>query len=280
MATRWQQLGAFVAEADKITDDRLRLFYRAGGRWLVVLLDQLGYPHDHDPAVVRNHLLMPSFKDRCTQQGIACGAWFNGWAGGPLNWTAAQQAEQIEALVRRWNLGPVVLDLEAPYMFPGGRPQELPRLVWEVRQRLKTRAVGVSTNSLNDSMIWNGGELGPAASLRRLGVAVLPQTYGPPLYTSDWMNAAPLMRWLKANGMNDNFHDPTFRGGRAVALSSVKPTLEATGMEGCDLAAELESVAAAKQYGFKFGISLYTLEGAPDSDFPLLAARRGSLFLA
>lgn len=279
MTTRWQQLGAFVVDASAVSNDRLQQFYSSGGRWVVVLLAQLGYPDDHDPAVVQNLGLIDQFRVRCLQHGIACGGWFNGWAGGDQGTTALQDAEKVATITRNRNLGPVVLDCETPYSWPNGHPDELPKLVAATRAKLPGRSIGVSTIYPNDAAIWNGGSLGVAKSMRRLNVAMLPQSYNAPVYGgAQWMNPALTFQWLKAHGMEGNFRDDSYENKRAVGLSQIHPTVETTGLEGADLAGELQQLHQAKAYGFTFGFSIYTLEAAPDSDFALLAATRGTLF--
>jgi hypothetical protein len=59
----------------------------------------------------------------------------------------------------------------------------------------------------------------------------------------------------------------------------VHPTLEVTGLEGADLQSGLQKLQAAKSQGFSKGLSLYTLEVCPDSDFDLLKSVRGVLYV-
>lgn len=285
MATRFQQLGAFVGSSAKISDDQLAAFSDAGGRWVVVLLAQLGYPDGHDPDCVSNLAGIESFKNRCADHQIACGGWFNGWVGGQLpdlpegglGTTALQDAEQVVGIVHTRGLpGPVMLDLESPYK---QRPQELPVLVSECRRLMPTRGIAVSTNEPNDSMIWNGGNLGYSKSLRRLGVRFAPQWYNSPNYGGMWMHANETMQWLKDSGNQDNFYDPTSPSNRAVPLSYVHGTLEVTGLEGSDLTPELNELQAAKASGYTTGFSIYMLENAQPNDFSLLKQQRGNLFL-
>lgn len=278
MSTRYQQLGGFVASTAAVPDARLRAFYAAGGRYVVVLLAQLGYPDDHDPAVAANLADIGRFRSACVSAGLACGGWFNGWAGGDLHTTADQDADHVAAIVRRYNLGPVFLDCELAYK---ENPQELPKLTAAVRSRLATRALFVSTNEPNDSMIWNGGSLGRGASMWALGVRLAPQWYGSsPVYAgSMWMHPDQTMQWLKQHGMEDNFHDPLAPQQRAVPLSWTKGTLEVTGLEAANLAAGIAEVHAAKQFGYDYGLSVYTIDSMPDTDLALLAAERGRLFL-
>jgi hypothetical protein len=281
VATRFQQLGAFVQNVENLTDDQLVRFSVAGGKWIVVLLAQLGYPDDHDPSCVSNLAHIEALKARCVQFGISVGGWFNGWAGGILNHTAYQDAQQVADIVHQHNLGPVCLDLEAAYQWPGGIVSALPPLLAGVRLRLPARSIFVSSNSPNDSFLWNGGPR-YAGCMYRLGIRLAPQWYNSPPYgqrSNPWTTPDLTMEWLQAHGMEDNFRDPMAPGQRAVPLSFVHGTLEVTGLEGADLAGELHDLREAQaHYGYTKGFSIYTLESTPVDDFKLLAAERGHLF--
>lgn len=274
-----------MQDATALSDERLDDFQRVGGRWVAVLLAQLGYPPSHDPAVTRNLAVIDSLRSRCEARKLACGVWANGWAGGVQGTTAEEDAATVAALVHSHDLGPVVLDCEEAYHFPGGDPAALPRLLWAVRKLIPTRSVLVSTNEPNDSMIWNGGSIaqglpGPKGACFPLGVRMAPQWYftSPHYPDSPWLDPVRTMAWLQQNGNVDNFF---YAGGpdhRAVPLSWVHGTLEATGVEGSDLAAGLARMIEAKQHGLQPGMSVYTLEAMPDDDLPRLAAARGKLF--
>lgn len=282
MATRWQQLGAFVNNIDGVTDQHMIDFARIGGKWIVPLLVQLGYSDDHDPSCVNNMNGLEAFKARCEHFGISCGGWFNGWAGGEQGTSAAQDAEKVASIVRAHNLGPIVLDLEAAYQHPGGSPGELPKLIYELRSRIKTREIAVSTNSPNDSMMWNGHAVYPdyRASMRRLNIKLLPQWYNSPNYGQGvWMTPHQTMQWIQAHGMEDNWFDPTYINERAIPMSFVHGTLEVTGLEGSDLAGEIDSLKQAKQFGYSFGFSVYVLEKMPYEDFQKIEQQKGKLYL-
>ena len=276
MATRWQQLGGFVGEGFDLSYEQLEDFHRVGGRWIAVLLAQLGYPYDHDPACTRNVAALLHIKEWCQQLGIACGGWFVGWAGGELNQSPAEDAEQVRRMVQGFNLGPVILNCENAYQ---NYPQELPKLLYETRLRLKTRSIGVSTNSPNDSLIWNGGLLGHKACCHALSIKMLPQWYSSPNYSGPWFHPDLNMAWLKDHGMEDNFYCSVRKNHRAVAQSEVHGTLEVTGLEGSSLAISLAELNAATQYGFTKGFSVYLLESMPHEDFGRLASVAGKLFL-
>lgn len=275
--TRFQQLGAFVNNIDRVGDDKLHAFASIGGKWIVPLLAQLGYPDDHDPSCVKNLEELDSFKSRCDVLKIAVGGWFNGWAGGELGTTAAEDAAKIAQLAKSKNLGPMVLDLEAAYKY---NPQELPMLCYELRQLVKTRGIAVSTNEPNDAMLWNGGATGVKASMRKLDIRVMPQWYNAPAYgQGTWMQPDQTMEFMFKHGMEDNFYDSAAKNKRAVPLSFVHGTLEVTGLEGADLAGELAALERAKAFGYSVGLSVYTLETMPDSDYNLLAIHRNKLYL-
>lgn len=275
MATRFQQLGAFVIQTGDVSDDRLDHFAAIGGKWIVPVLAQLGYPADHDPDCVHNLAGIEAFKRRCSDRGISCGGWFNGWNGGELHTNPSQDAQQVADIVKPHNLGPIVLDLESAYQ---GNPTALPALIYEVRRRIITREIVVSTNSPNDSMPWNGHALWGdyRGSMRRLNVKLAPQWYP---WMGQWGSPVQTMQWIQAHGTEDNFHDPTYANQRAVALSMIHGTLEATGVEGAALAPQLVELEQARAYGYTTGLSLYVLEQAPDSDLDLIAQHRGRLYL-
>lgn len=275
---RFQQLGAFVAVGQNLTDQQLASFAAAGGRWIVVLVAQLGYPDDHDPSAQWNLGNIESLKGRAARYGISTGGWFNGWVGGIQGTTPTQDAQKIADIVHAHNLGPVVLDLESPYR---AQPQAFAELILQTRRLLPTRGLGVSTNEPNDSLIYNGGLFGIGASLRRLGVKLLPQWYNAPAYgQGTWMRPDSTMEWIVAHGFEDNWFDPFWVNRRAVPLSGVHGTLEVTGLEGADLAAEISEMRRAKtNFNYTPGMSIYTLETTPPGDFYLLSLLRGYLFL-
>lgn len=276
MATRWQQLGGFVGAAENLSYQQLEKFRNVGGRWIVVLVDQVGYAWNHDPAVVHNIARLFELQQWCEELGVALGGWFNCWAGGELHLTPADEADEIARKVKGFNLMPVVLNCEYAYK---RKPQALPQLLSEVRKRITTRSIGISTNEPNDSLIWNGGSLGYLKSCWNLNIRMQPQWYyAPPYMNSMWHRADQTMEWLKSYGMIDNFYDFTAPADRAVPLSYVHGTVEVTGLEGADMAASIEELKRAKQYGYTTGFQIYLLEQMPQSDFDLLASVRGILF--
>lgn len=270
--TRFQQLGAFVNDWNAMSEAQLQRFADAGGKWIVPLLAQLGYPDDHDPICVSNLSHIDGIIEACREKGIAVGGWFNGWAK-----SAASDAAQIKQIMRAHSFdGPIVLDCEAAYQWPDGRPQQLPQLVAEVRRLHPTRGIAVSTNSPNDSIIVNGGQLGHLKAFQHLGVRLMPQWYP---WMGTWGDPVTSMQWAKTHGWEDNWHDPDGPGLRAVPLSYFHGTLEVTGLEGSVLAPQLDRLYEATKWGFTKGFSIYLLESAPAADFDLLAARKGQLFL-
>lgn len=269
--TRFQQLGAFVGDWNGISESHLHKFASAGGRWIVPLLAQLGYPDDHDPAAQHNLAVIDGIIEACHEHGIAVGGWFNGWAK-----DAAADAKQVSSIMHGHKFdGPICLDLEAAYQWPDGNPQALPALVSQVRRLHPTRGIIVSTNSPNDSIIVNGGQLGHTQSFQALGVRLAPQWYP---WMGMWGDPPASMHWIEAHGNEDNWKDPYGPQGRAVPKSYVHGTLEVN-LEGATLAPQIERLRAAKIYGYTTGFSIYLLESCTDSDFTLLAAERGKLFL-
>lgn len=272
MPTIFQQLGGYVDTAENLSDQTLSLFAAAGGGWIVPVL------YGDTGSAPWNLANLDHVKTAAAAHGVKTGGWFNGWAHDPI-----EDAIAITDIVKTNGLALTVLDLEAAYQAPGGNPELMPVLVQEVHDRLLAGApICVSTNGLNNSMIYNGRVLTPPQSFYDLGIRVAPQWYS--AYYAQDGNTTPQarMKWLKEFGGSDfNFEDPdaTKTGHRGVPLSYVHPTVEATGEEGSSLLTELGDLDAARAYGLTPGISIYTLENTPDADLDLLAKVRGRLFL-
>jgi hypothetical protein len=261
--TIWQKLGAFVATAENLGD--LAPFAAIGGAWIIPVL------YGDDASGPYNLATIDALKARAGQHGIQVGCWANCWAGVP-----AADALAISRIVNAHGLDPVILDCEAAYQ---QNPDVFPQLLKAVRVALPHASLCVSTNSLNDSLIWNGRGLNPRESARRLGYRVAPQWYSSPNYSGIWTDPLTNMAWLKEHGTEDNFHDPTYKNQRAVPLSYVHGTLEVTGLEDASLAVSLGRCSEAKRYGLTPGLSIYLLENMPDADYALLASQRGTLYL-
>jgi hypothetical protein len=270
----WQYLGAWVVNIDAISDAALDRFHSIGGRWVVVVL------YNDDASGPKNRELIDNFKLRCYTRGIAVGMWANGEGGNPVD-----DAEAIAEFASDHGLYPIIVDCEGPYQWPGGNPQLLPQLLLELRKHfpLGTRPIGHTTNSPNDSQIYNG-RVGPTSqptdlSHRDLGVRVLPQWYNSPVYgQGQWTRADETMAWLKTDGMKDNLHDSGYTDGRAVPLAWFKGVFEVTGLESAVLATALPLCKDAKVSGYDFGASLYTLDNIPDEDYATMAQYRGVLY--
>jgi hypothetical protein len=264
----WTALGALVYTGENLSDDTLDHFVWAGGRWITPVI------FNDDTAGPGNLALLPHWQER---GDIMVGGWFNGVGGDPV-----VDAQSIGTLVNTHRLPLAVLDLEAAYQYPRGDANLMPVLVYELRKRQPGLLIGVSTNGLNGSMIWNGRTL-PAPNGRKtmydLGVRLLPQWCYGPAYTGCWVDPVCNMTWLKEKGPTDGNMARKGVPSRAVPLSYVHPTVEGTGIEGADLAAGLEKLKAARKYGLTLGLSYYTLERAPASDLELLASVRGTLYV-
>ncbi len=273
MTTVWQQLGAFVSAGVNLREDQLASFAQSGGRWIVPVL------YGDDATGPWNLANIEGLKGRADHYGVATGGWFNCWN----KLSADQEAANIAAIVKEHQLKLAVLDCELAFQYPVGDPSALAPLLRALRALLPSESIAVSTNSLNDSFIYNGRTLTPPQSFYDLGVRVLPQWYNSPAYgQGTWTRPDQNMQWLKANGAtNGNFRDSnapkvSYRG---VPLSYVHGTLEGTGLEGADLAAALVQLRAARAFGYTYGWSYYLLENAPPGDFSLMAAERGVTFL-
>jgi hypothetical protein len=264
--TVWQRLGAFVATAENLGDDALSRFGEIGGAWVVPVL------YGDDASGPYNLANIDSLKHRAAMRGVTVGCWANGWAGDPHN-----DAIQIAAIVGTHDLDPVIVDCEAAYQ---QHPDVFPWLLKDLRLALPHSNLAVSTNSLNDSLIWNGRGLNPQESARRLGYRVLPQWYSSPNYSGAWTDPVANMAWLSGpGGTSDNLRDVTYANKRAVPLSYVHGTLEVTGLEDASLAVSLGRCTEARKYGLTAGLSVYLLENMPDTDYALLARQRGTLYL-
>jgi|SRR5581483_1239085 len=272
MTNIWQQHGSFVATGENLSPDTVKRYSEAGGRWYVPVIygDSASGPW--------NLSNIEYLKSMGNEYGVAVGGWYNGFGYDPKN-----DADAIATIHQENGLRLIILDLEAAYQYPGGNPNLMPILVKELRNKLPKADIGVSTNGLNNSMIFNGRTLTPPQSFYDLAIRVLPQWYNAPVYgQGPWTRPDANMNWLKTNGTTDyNFFDLTTpnKSKRGVPLSYVHGTLEATGLEGSDLATELAQLRAAKNYGYTYGWSIYLLENTPYSDFDLIEAENGKTFL-
>lgn len=267
----WRQLGAFVYTGADLSDDQLDRFAQAGGRYLLPVIygDSVAGPW--------NIANLKSLGQRASSRGLRVGAWVSCHGEDP-----AVVVGQSAAVIDSHALAPIVFDAESEYQ----GNTKLSMLTLEARKKwpVGTKAIAVTTNSLNDSVVWNGRKGSTlekdAHSLRELHVHVLPQWYNAPRYIgSCWAHPVCNMDWLEHNGMLDNFRSPTFPDGRAVDLAHVHGAVEATGVEDADLAGELKLCKLALPFGCGKGIVLYTLERAPADDFDVLAGYRNTLYV-
>jgi len=239
--------------------------------WIAVVI------YNDDVNAVSNRQMLPGIKAWCSVRDISVFGWYNGTGQDPY-----EDARQIIALHTSLNLNGIILDLEAAYQYPGGDANKMPYMLSAIRGRLPSVEIGVSTNGMNASMIYNGRVLTPKQSFYDLRVRCLPQWYSA-YYNKDGHTAPGYqMNWLKTNGStNENFRDDNasqcyYRG---LPLSYVHGTLEVSGVEGSSLSQEISDCVAAKVYGLTPGISIYRLENTPDSDFDLLARHRNEIYL-
>jgi hypothetical protein len=270
MATVWQQLGAWVANGGNCGTGHLDKFANAGGKWVALLV----YNDDRDAE--SNRKLLPGLRAQCQARGMSMPGWFNGFGEDPV-----QQAKEMVGIANNLNMPFMILDLEAAYQYPGGDANKMPILLSEIRKYTK-KPIGVSTNGMNSSMIYNGRTLDPPQSFYDMGVRCLPQWYSSYYNKDGDTTPQAQMQWLKENGNKDfNFKDPNAKrtNYRGLPLSYVHGTVEATNLEGSSLAQELQDLQSARAFGLTPGFSYYKLENAPDDDFPLLASQKGKLFL-
>jgi len=269
----WQGIGGFVYTAANLTARRLDQLKSLGSQcpWVCIVI------YGDDVAGPANQSSLQAMKTLCKARGIQTWGWYNGWGGDPY-----EDARNISRLHTTYQLDGIILDLEAAYQYPGGDANKMPFLVSSLRNILPNAQIGVSTNGMNSSMIWNGRVLNPKRSFYDLKIRCLPQWYSSYYNKDAHTQPQYQMRWLKDNGSSDfNFRDENaiktkYRG---LPLSFVHGTLEVTGLENSSLQAEIEDCVACRIYGLTPGISLYTLENMPDSDFDILARHRGVVYL-
>lgn len=260
-ATVWQQLGATVYTGGDLGADQIEHFKKVGGKWLCPWVYQ-------DMNAEANLALVPYWR----KQGLLVGGVFNVFGGDPET-----DAANIAQIAKANSLSLVTLDIEAAYQYPNPGCALMPILLSSLRQKLPSAQIGVNTNCLNDSMIWNGGSGGK--SCYSLGIRVLPQWYSAPRYEgSTWTDPEKNMRWMQSYGDKDNFYDPKQQYHRAVPFSYIHPQVEPTGVEGAILQVTIDSLVRAQKLGFSVGISLFALERVPESDWALLSRFQGRLW--
>jgi hypothetical protein len=266
----WSQLGAFVGVVRNVSPAQLDAFSGVGGRWIVPVV------YD-DPSADDNLANINVLKENCVPRGIRIGGWFNVRGNDPVKY-----ATDIKLITTTYKLSHVVVDAEAQYQ----GNTKLTSLVAELRKvfPLRTKAIGISTNSMNDSQVYNGRvdtyEYPETwKSFRDLNVRVLPQWYSSPRYWGIWTHADQNMAWVAKRGMEDNWLDVKYSDRRAVRRNMIHGTLEVTGLEGASLKTTLdECVQARLKSGLGKGISIYLLENAPLEDFALLDQQKGFLY--
>lgn len=264
----WQQLGAFIATGQNVSDSHLDKFAAVGGKWVIPVL------YGDDAGGVWNRANITSFQARCRARDIRVGLWASCHGGDPV-----KMIREIDAFVKAHKIPFVVLNAEGAYQLN----TELAKLMREARKTWPkgTLAIGHSTNSMNDSQVYNGRIGGAPApgeqSFRDQNIHVLPQWYS--WVPGPWQHADQNMAWVTSDGMLDNWRDEGYADKRAVAKSQIHGTLEVTGLEGASLKQSIEECLRAKRdHGLVKGISIYNLENTPEGDWALLKAQRGVLF--
>lgn len=258
----WQQAGAFIYTGANVDYARLAKASASGIRWVapVIYNDSTAGPY--------NLGNLEALKVQAHSLNMNVAGWFNGAGGDP-----ELDAANIAGITEAHGLTAIILDLEAPYQAPEGRAELMPQLLRYLRARFPvgTKAIAVTTNGLNDAMIWNG-RCGPAAtasdrSVRDLNVAVIPQWY---LNGGTWADPVANMDWLQAHGMEDNFLDPGYVDKRALALAQIHGAVWAD--SSVPTAEQVKRLREAKAHGYGKGLVWYTLELMADADFELCKA--------
>lgn len=265
----WQQLGAFVANVGNLSDDKIRQFAQVGGRWIAVL----GY---NDVAAGDNLAQLPALRQKLAPYGVRLGLWANYYGGDP-----ALYAQDTKDIVSAHSpMAFVIGDAENSYQ----DNTKMSYLTSELRKQfpLGTKALAISTNSPNDSVVYNGRLTGYSdpyvESFRKQNIHLLPQWYLSPLYWGPWHLADATMSWVKDHGMQDNWEDDSYADHRAVTMAQIHGTVEPTGVEDADLPGALDLMVKAKSVGYGKGLSIYLLERTPASDFTAIGAQRGILY--
>jgi len=271
--TRWQQLGGYIITSENVDQNRLMQFSAIGGRWVVIVLI-------NDDSVGPDNLKkLPEMQTMCQKANLSCGLHANYFGEPP-----AQFAKRVADLANNKALSPIMLDCEASVQ---GNTL-MSSVAKEIRVVMpKPRGICVTTNSLNDSVVYNGRIEGLAESqwrsFRRHDFRVSPQWYDAPVYghrSNPWTCADLNMEWLQAHGMEDNLRDASYANKRAVTLASVHPVFYPTGVEGANLEVQLDELRVAKKYGFTTGCQMWSIENIQGNDWNLLAkARDDKLFL-
>jgi len=272
MASIWQKLGAWSGATENLADWQLDGFAQVGGKWLVPVItnDSATGPYNSEH--------FEALKARVTPRGVRLGSWHNYFG----EETPAQFAAKVADFVHKHDAGPVFIDAEASVQ----GNTKLSNIMLECRKAMPTRNLAVTTNSLNDSTVYNGRIEGVPPELWKsaidLGIRLTPQWYNSPAYgqrSNPWTTPDLNMAWLQEHGDEDNLHEVDRPGHFAVPLSYVHCVTEVTGLEGASLEGELHDLTTAKQYGYTFGFSIYLLENMLEEDLPRLAEQANHLFL-
>lgn len=267
----WQGLGAFCADAANLSQQNIADFADAGGCWVALLVQG----DDHNTP--GNIDLLTELQNELHARNIALWGWHNYWGE-----DADHFAVILHELQEQYGLGNHILDCEAAVQ----GNTKMSQVALAVHQRIGP-GFGVSTNSLNDSVVYNGRLDGvdPALwqSFRQLQIRVLPQWYQSPLYSGTWVDPVENMQWLQSEaGASDNLHDARAAkwGYHAVPLSYVHPTGEGTGIEGASWQQFLDKCVEAQKFGLTKGISYYLLEESSTvQDMAIVKQYRGKLYV-
>jgi hypothetical protein len=272
----WQKLGGKVYTGANLGDDVLDHFKAIGGSWICPWVYQ-------DLNAQDNIALIPKWRG----MGLTVGGVFNCFGGDPI-----YDAQQIATIAKEHSIKLVILDLESSYQYPNPGCMLMPTLLSKLREYLPLSAgyeIGVNTNGMNDSMIWNGGQLGYQQSMNNLKIRCCPQWYSAPRYEgSPWTDPIKNMEWLTGkhldgskgveHGTIDNFKDPTQKYGRAIPYSYIHFCAEPTGVEGAVLSYTLERAEKALQLGLTPGFNLFVLERS-GQDLDMVSKYKGKLYL-
>jgi len=268
---RFRSLGAFVYTAENLTDRHLDQFAAIGGKWFCPVI------YGDDAAGPWNVANLNKLQNRANSRGMEVAGWFNV----TNHQSNTKYAQEISQLVNNYKLPLAIIDAELAYQYPSAGCEVLPDLMMQIRKKLPSTDLMLSSLGPNNAYIYNGRNLSPKQSMYDLGWRHAPQWYSS-YYAKDGRTPQDRMSWLRANAHKDfNIRDDNAvkSGYRGLPLSYVHPTVEATGLEGSDLEQELRDLKAAQQYGLTPGFSYYTLEHAPTKDFDLMRKYRNILYV-
>lgn len=250
----WEYAGLAIRDMRNFTN--ARECYAAGFR----LLSPWLY---NDSSAFTNAALLEQRRAELEGLGFLLGGIGNGLGGDPV-----EDAEHMDATIAAHRLRFFIIDCELAYTYPTGNWQAFPRLQAELRKRRPLGTFPFAVTSYGwpvGSMIWT--------QCNPLGFRYVAQWYSW-AYQKDGHYSPGWACEYIASGAAAK--DPNI--GNGLRISDVRGMVEATGVEGSDLASELADVRKAKPFGLPRGLWLFPGESLGSGDLALIGAARGELF--